>query len=521
MAATYNRELGVWQLDGRGAYDSKEAAELAQGSGASTATRGPDVLEFDMGGIQAPAPDAPGTSPTDPGNLPNPSNPGGISDNELQRRTAALSRSGTRNANINRQVDPNASQAGGTTQPGNIGGATGAYNSTSDAGRATYDYMHELGSPSAIRSPRGLVNDIGERAGVSHAGDVANPLQSFQPFVSPESMFQSQYDRTVDPNTGLGQTIAGNDGNAGRPVARQAVQAGANHATALTGGTESAAPGPSGNREGPAAARASDAEGEFRDENAENQAENAQAWGKAWNAIEGVKGGDYALSDEARGYQREGLRQQRQLLEHLMGFDPNQYATQFADQALARQVALGRSQGTSAAAQQAGTFAAMEQAPSLYAEGARQASTLENQRLGAAETAAKSFGELGTMTRGQDEARAQFESNLGLSIANSVGDLTKGQVQLNQQESQMFAEMWTDFAQLQSVYAGMDSDEQIAWWQNEATRRGQDKQLEAILANLKAGGSISSKDLVAGLFQLGGGVIGAGGSILAAKAGKN
>jgi hypothetical protein len=263
-----------------------------------------------------------------------------------------------------------------------------------------------------------------------------------------------------------------------------------------------------------------DAKDQFQDTQATNAAENDGLWAKAWEKFDNLESSDYAMSDEARGYQREGLQQQRELLERMLGFDPKQYASQFADQALARSIAQGRSGGGGYAAQQAGMFAAQDQMPALQAEGARQAASLENQRLGAAAGVAKTFGDLGTMTRGQDEGRAQFESNLGLSIANSVADLSKGQVQLNQQESQMFAEIWMDFARLQSVYAGMSSQEQIAWWQNETAKRGQDKQFQAIVENIRANGAISDKDLLGGLFQLGGGIISSGGSILAAGAGK-
>jgi hypothetical protein len=259
------------------------------------------------------------------------------------------------------------------------------------------------------------------------------------------------------------------------------------------------------------------AKGDYSAENAENETENTNLWAHANDLAEGV-GHDNALGDEARGYQREGLQQQRMLLDKMLGYDPNQYAAQFSDQALARQIALARSSGGGAAAQQAGIFAAMDQAPALYAEGARQASSLENQRLTQAEAAAKSFGELGTMTRGQDEARSAFESSLSLDIAKQVGALTQGQVTMNEADSQRFAEIWMDFAKLQSVYAGMSSAEQLAWWQKTTAERGQDKQFEAIVAGLKAGGAVSEKDLVGGLFQLGGGVISSYGQIQAAQA---
>src|SRR6187399_1091953 len=66
---------------------------------------------------------------------------------------AAMTDSATRTANLNRLVDPNAGIVSGATQAGNIGGASGAYNTTSDSGRGQYDYMHDLGNNNLIQSP--------------------------------------------------------------------------------------------------------------------------------------------------------------------------------------------------------------------------------------------------------------------------------------------------------------------------------------------------------------------------------
>lgn len=283
------------------------------------------------------------------------------------------------------------------------------------------------------------------------------------------------------------------------------------------------APGAPGGTTGANAGRADDrtneAESQFQDEFGENETENRNMWADAFGNFENLEGGEYGLSDEARGYQREGLQQQRDLLERLLGFDPNAYATQFGDRALARSVALARSTPGGAAAQQAGTFAALEQAPSLYAEGAREAAALENQRLAQAANVTQAFGQLGTMTRGQDEARAQFDAQLPLEIAKSVGQLTQGAVALNQQESEMFAQIWMEFAELQSVYDRMSLEEQLAWWERETTERGQDLQFKAIKEQLKAQGKVSAKDIIGGLFQLGGGLLSGGFSIAAASAG--
>ena len=267
--------------------------------------------------------------------------------------------------------------------------------------------------------------------------------------------------------------------------------------------------------------RTNRAESEFMNRDAENQFQNENLWNESAGMFRNLEDANYGLSDEARAYQREGLQQQRQLLERLLGFDPNQYATQFADQALARSVALGRSAGGGAAAQQAGMFAAMEQAPGLQAEGARMAAGLENQRLQAAQQVSKAFGDLGTMTRGQDETRAQFDAQLPLEIAEKFNQAVQGKMTLNEQESARFAEVWMNFAQLQSVYDKMSLEEQLAWWDREMQEKGLAQQYEMFkeqLAAQKEAGEISGKDIIGGLFQLGGGIITGGASILAAGA---
>lgn len=255
---------------------------------------------------------------------------------------------------------------------------------------------------------------------------------------------------------------------------------------------------------------AADAKSDAKDKQQQASAENDWLYDDTIAAFRNLKGGEYGLSDEARGYQKEGLQQQRMLLERLFGFDEAEYAAKFGDQTLSRMIAAGR-QGTSAAEQQAGRFAALEQAPAVYAEGQRQADAMANQRLGMAESAAKAFGELGTMTRGQDENRAQFEAQLPLEIQKQVAAMTQGKMQLNQQEAEVLSQIWMEFAELQSVYAGMDSAEMMAWWDRMTTERGQDKQFEAIKAQIRANGAISDKDIMNGIFQLGGGLLGLAG----------
>lgn len=252
----------------------------------------------------------------------------------------------------------------------------------------------------------------------------------------------------------------------------------------------------------------------------ENEAQNENLFAGVYDRLDKLGGGDYGMSDQARAAQQEGLQMQRDLLKRAIGFDPNHYATQFADQGLARSVALARS-GGSAAQQQAQTFAALEGAPALYAEGARQAEGIQTSRLNTAEQAAKEFGSLGTMTRSQDEQRQQFESNLQVEIGKTFSDAVQGKMALNEQESSRMTEVWMNFAQLQSVYDKMSFEEQEAALDRMMQEKGLDQQYKMFKEQLKEEGKIHAKDIIGGFFGLAGGVIGAGGTVLAAGAGKH
>lgn len=69
---------------------------------------------------------------------------------------------------------------------GNIGGATGAYNMTSDAGRKSFDEMHRLGTPGAVSSMGDFLDNMGEKVGVSGVDKAINtvPGISMNPFAS-------------------------------------------------------------------------------------------------------------------------------------------------------------------------------------------------------------------------------------------------------------------------------------------------------------------------------------------------
>lgn len=467
MAVRYNRNLGVWQVDGRGAYATEAEANAAD-TGAAAAQPVIDDDDFASSFSSTPRTLAPpGTAATAT------SSPAIAAERQKEFEASdALFRQGYQDLNGDGKITEADKTLAGTPY-----GTPTSQGGTAKGFSVTPIVLGERDAKSVNGHPTRQIHKVvglpGEGAeGFSAAYSHYNTPGGTGTAVTGASGYADPSGRTTGPQ-GSGYT----DPNIRQTSANQDTQ---------------------------------QAESRALDNIEENAAENDSLFSDALSRYDALGGGDYGMSDEARAYQQEGLQQQRMLLEKLLGFDEHQYAARFGDEALARSIALGR-QGTSAAQQQAGMFAAMEQAPALYAEGARQASTLANQRLGMAEEAAKAFGELGTMTRGQDETRAQFEAQLPLEIANSVATLTQGKMNLNQQESKMFADIWMDFAQLQSIYAGMSSAEQIAWWREESARRGQDKAFEGIMAQIKANGAVTDKDLINGLFQLGGGILGIAG----------
>lgn len=454
--ASFDRNLNMFRTSD-GLYFATQAEASSHESGAAAApANNTRVDTTDFQNNQSTGQTTNAQKPIDPNDSPNPNNPGGMSNNDLWNAKDQQRDQARATANTNAGTGGGLGTAQGAirTIPRRTTGVLGGQGFTDSHGRQYQVMAQSADKDAAYEAALGTVNSRGMVGGTES-------LALTPPAAPPAA-----------PSPGT---------------------------TAATEQTQRA-----GN--------------EYRETSDANAAEADNLWKDVRDRYNALDDPDNALGDEARGYQREGLQQQRMLLEKLLGVDPNQYATQFADQALARTIAAGRSTSGGAAAQQAGMFAAMDQAPSLYAEGARQASSLENQRLSAAAGVTKSFGDLGTLTRGQDENRTQFESNLSLSIADSIAKVTQGQVSLNEAESQRFAQVYVDFAQLAGTYAGMDSAEQMHQLDLMFKDKELSQQWDMFKAQMNANGSVSPKDIIGGLFQLGGGLISSGGSILAANA---
>lgn len=176
---------------------------------------------------------------------------------------------------------------------------------------------------------------------------------------------------------------------------------------------------------------------------------------------------------------------QSDLLDRILGFDPNAYADQFADNALARATALGRSSPGGASGRQAGIFNALEQMPSIQAEAQRQAQTLENQRLNSAQGAIAKFGDLAYGVRGQDSAAEEFNAGLGVEIANAFQDIFNTDSATDLARSRMYADIYVETMRNTRGYAEMDSNEKMALWREATAKRGQDLQFEADMERIR------------------------------------
>jgi len=106
------------------------------------------------------------------------------------------------------------SQGTGAPLGGQQPGATGAYDAATPSGKATYDYMHSLGSGTGIND---VLNRVGESAGMTHVGDVMDPIGQFAP---KNPLTFNPVAKAADPNTGLGTTLVNTPGgsSAGRPI---------------------------------------------------------------------------------------------------------------------------------------------------------------------------------------------------------------------------------------------------------------------------------------------------------------
>lgn len=451
--ATYDTQIGMWKAQNGTYWPDQASAQAADsGSNANAGASTAQTADFFGGGQVTNTAQA----PTDPNDTPNPANPGGISNNELQKRQVAQA-----NPALGTQIQQQAS-ANNVDQYGNPYSTTAAGTPT---GQTIYDSN-------------------------------GNPVQVVSDSTAQRDTYNNQLG-TVNPagySGGAQQLNFTPNANAGQPSGSQVNP---QSQVAIAGADKNVA----------------SAQDAYNTEAAQNATQDPALAAAALAAANGVQGPDYAQAQQSRQLQAEGAQQQRDLLSRLESFDPKQYATQFADSTLARNVALARGSSSSPAAQQAATMAALDKSPEAYAQGQQQADQLETQRLGQAEQAAQGFASLATGTRGQDLNQTQFSAQFGLNAAQNLEQVSQGQIKLNDAQQQALGDIYVNWGRIASVYDSWPVDMQKAWLENQTRLALGDQQLKGIEDQIKAKGAVTDKDwlnVFTGLFGDAAKVAGAG-----------
>lgn len=139
---------------------------------------------------------------------------------------------------------------------------------------------------------------------------------------------------------------------------------------------------------------------------------------------------DRADSDESRGIQMDGLDMQTALYERLMRDDEKALSGQYSDRALASQLAMARSSGGGAAAQQLAAHRVNDNSASVYAQSQREANQQILQQYGLAGGVASAFGSQAQGLRGSDLQQQGLQADFDLGVTGGVADAQ--QTALNQ-----------------------------------------------------------------------------------------
>lgn len=212
---------------------------------------------------------------------------------------------------------------------------------------------------------------------------------------------------------------------------------------------------------------------------------------------------DTGLSDQSRIAQQEAIRLNRQLFQRATSFDKGAAADRYSENALASALAVARS-SPGAASREEALFNAMQSMPAIQAEGQRQANEEGRAAERSALQAAQQLGQQATATRSQDEARAETQASIGLDVAKGIANFTGLDLQLDQQDREFLGEVALAVARLNLDTQRLTVEQQEAALNRELARRGMDQEYRMF----KEGRKISDRDILGGIFSLGGAAIG-------------
>jgi hypothetical protein len=239
---------------------------------------------------------------------------------------------------------------------------------------------------------------------------------------------------------------------------------------------------------------------------------NADAQTQGLVARFGDVGYDASQANESRALQNAGASMNQQLFSKLLQYDPEAEAKKQAQRAMQSQVALARSAGGGAGARQAAMFGALEQAPAIQQQAQDQALATQRQNQQEALQAASQYGQIATATRGQDTTQAENQANLGLSVANGIAGVVGHDLDISHSDAQMLANVKIALESANINWAQLSEQERHDKAEEIIQQKGLDQQWKQFQATQK----ITGKDILGGIFSLGGAAIQAGGGIAAA-----
>lgn len=238
------------------------------------------------------------------------------------------------------------------------------------------------------------------------------------------------------------------------------------------------------------------------------QAANEQARSDRGNALQDVIDRfdaikpDTGLADQSRRTQQEAVDLNRQLFDKANSYDPKAAASRFSEESLASALAIARS-APGAQSRESALFNALESLPALQAEGQRQANAEGRTQQGVALQAAGQLGQQATATRSADEQRTETFASLGLDVAQNISNAVGHDLDLDQRDREFLGEVALAVARLNLDTEHMTIDQQEAELNRALAYEGLDQEWRIF----KQSGKITDRDILGGIFSLGGAAI--------------
>lgn len=393
----------------------------------------------------------PAQAPTDPDDLPNPANPGGISNNELRRRQQALARdSGLNHAqgpvNTAPSMVPNQAASQGLADI--YLGATRAPGTPGSSGTDSH------GRPYVITG--------GVPPGFSSVADYNAHLGTVTPGITPG-----------------GTPTYGSPG------------------TQTLSFTPPGAPTGSGGAGAPSDALSSTADNSmFQGQQMANQASQAQPTVPADKQVNTANRDALTpVIDPMLERNQEvdrAFAMSQDLYNRIMNA-PSQTGL-VGDQVLSAQLAAARSARGGPGAVQEALGEAQRQAPELQRQGAQSAIAEQQQRFQNAQGALGIYSAVAGNVADRATAIATANQNAGLHVLDNLTTLTGQEMQFDAQQMAVIGQLARDFMNNAAQFANMSVQLQIAQWEDITRRYGIDKVFDAQVRQIASNENIGPLD---------------------------